>query len=146
MKLTTRGRYAVSALAELARRGEGACVCLADIAEAQGLSTAYLEQVFQPLRSAGLVCGARGRGGGYKLCRAAADIDILSVVEAVGETFDATACAGRADCRDGEQCDTHDFWTGLSEHVRDYLRCKSLADLATAPARNARQIVQFEAA
>lgn len=146
MKLTTRGRYAVSALAELARRGDGACVCLADIAQAQGLSTAYLEQVFQPLRSAGLVCGARGRGGGYTLCRPAADIDILSIVEAVGETFDATACAGRADCRDGTQCDTHDFWSGLSEHVRGYLRAKSLAQLAALPAADDVRVVEFEAA
>ena len=146
MKLTMRGRYAVAALAELARRGDGACVCLADIAEAQGLSAAYLEQVFQPLRSAGFVCGARGRGGGYTLCRPAADIDILSIVEAVGETFDATACAGRADCRDGEQCDTHDFWTGLSEHVRAYLRGQSLADIAAMPKQSSTQVVQFEAA
>lgn len=146
MKLTTRGRYAVAALAELARRGEGACVCLSEIAEAQGLSTAYLEQVFQPLRSAGLICGARGRGGGYKLCKPVGDIDILSIVEAVGETFDATACAGRADCHDGEQCDTHEFWTGLSTHVRSYLRGKSLADLVAMPRRDALRVIEFEAA
>lgn len=142
MKLTTRGRYAVTALAEIARRGDGQCVCLAEIARAQQLPLAYLEQVFQALRTAGLVCGARGRGGGYRLCRPAADIPVLAIVDAVGERFDATACAGRADCRDGGKCDTHDFWQGLTEHVRGYLARHSLADVAAAD----QQVVHFEAA
>ena len=142
MKLTTRGRYAVTALAEIARRGDGACVCLADIARAQQLPLAYLEQVFQALRSAGLVCGARGRGGGYRLCQAAEDVSVLAIVDAVGESFDATACAGRADCRDGDKCDTHDFWQGLSDHVRGYLARQTLADLVARGERESR----FEAA
>ena len=93
MKLTTRGRYAVTALAEIARRGDGACVCLADIARAQQLPLAYLEQVFQALRSAGLVCGARGRGGGYRLCQAAEDVSAESCFSCSSANLASMLCS-----------------------------------------------------
>lgn len=130
MRLSTRGRYAVTALTEMARRGAegaGAPVALAEIAGAQGLSVAYLEQLFARLRRAGLVRSARGPGGGYRLTRPAAAISVAEVVEAVEDTI-----AAAPDSAEGEAMppDQRDLWQALAEQVRLFLSAVSLQDVA----------------
>lgn len=137
MRLSTRGRYAVMALAEMAvreQRGEacmqGRPVTLNDIAAAQHLSVAYLEQLFGRLRRAGLVASARGPGGGYRLARPASAIQIAEVVEAADEPIIATRCEdGRPGCLAGAQCLTHDLWAELGDQIRLFLRALTLADV-----------------
>ncbi len=138
MRLSTRGRYAVMAMVELAARqprhdaDEGGCgpVSLAEIAHAQHLSLAYLEQLFGPLRRAGLVDSARGPGGGYRLARPAARISISEIVLAVDEPIQATRCeAGGPGCLAGQRCLTHDLWAELGDQIRLFLEGVSLADV-----------------
>ncbi len=137
MRLSTRGRYAVMAMVEMAARAKlgGACmdgrpVTLTEIATAQHLSVAYLEQLFGRLRRAGLVASARGPGGGYRLARPAAEIAVAEVVEAVDEPITATRCEeGGAGCLDGHRCLTHDLWAELGDQIRLFLRGLSLADV-----------------
>ncbi|MBP0445238.1 Rrf2 family transcriptional regulator [Roseomonas sp. SSH11] len=130
MRLSTRGRYAVTALTEMARRdaeGSGAPVALAEIAGAQGLSVAYLEQLFARLRRAGLVRSARGPGGGYRLTRPASAISVAEVVEAVEDTISAAPEAGDSDEMAQDQ---RDLWRALAEQVRLFLSAISLQDVA----------------
>jgi len=142
MKLSTRGRYAVMAMVELAARQaarEGACqdaagsraqVSLSEIAQAQLLSLAYLEQLFGPLRRAGLVASARGPGGGYRLARPAARISISEIVLAVDEPIQATRCDGALPgCLAGRRCLTHDLWAELGDQIRLFLEGVTLADV-----------------
>jgi Rrf2 family iron-sulfur cluster assembly transcriptional regulator len=140
MRLSTRGRYAVMAMVELAARQQGAAppapgkapppVSLAEIAAAQMLSLAYLEQLFGPLRRAGLVASARGPGGGYRLARPAAEIPIAAIVDAVDEPIRATRCdEGAPGCVAGRRCITHDLWAELGEQIRVFLQGITLADV-----------------
>ncbi len=129
MKLTTRGRYAVTAMLDLAIHGEAGPVSLADIAGRQDISMAYLEQLFAKLRRQHLVDSVRGPGGGYRLARSTAEISVGSVVAAVDEAVDATRCHGQGDCQKGDTCLTHHLWMDLSEQIRDFLGGISLADL-----------------
>ena len=134
MRLSTRGRYAVMAMVELAARAADSPasrqVSLADIAAAQRLSLAYLEQLFGPLRRAGLVTSARGPGGGYRLARPAAAISIAAVIEAVEEPIQATRCdEGSPGCLAGERCLTHDLWAELGDQIRLFLAGVSLAEV-----------------
>ncbi len=134
MRLSTRGRYAVMAMVELAARerqaGVRRQVSLADIAQAQLLSLAYLEQLFGPLRRAGLVASTRGPGGGYSLAREAARISIAEIVDAVDEPIQATRCEeGGPGCLAGERCLTHDLWAELGDHIRLFLQGVTLADV-----------------
>jgi Rrf2 family iron-sulfur cluster assembly transcriptional regulator len=134
MRLSTRGRYAVMAMVELAARQPGtegpAMVSLGDIAQAQMLSLAYLEQLFGNLRRAGLVASARGPGGGYRLGRPAADIAVADIVEAVEEPLRATRCdEGSPGCLAGERCLTHDLWHELGSQISLFLRSVTLADV-----------------
>src|SRR3954451_22876698 len=138
MRLSTRGRYAVMAMVELAARQQGKGpdprsgkpVSLAEIAQAQLLSLAYLEQLFGHLRRAGLVASARGPGGGYRLARPAAAIAVAEIVEAVDEPLRATRCdAGSPGCLAGQKCLTHDLWEELGEQIRLFLAHVSLADV-----------------
>lgn len=134
MRLSTRSRYAVMALVEVAARaGREASprpVSLAEIASAQMLSVAYLEQLFAGLRRAGLVASARGPGGGYRLARPARDIAIAEVVEAVDESLGATRCEpGVGGCLAGRRCQTHDLWAELGEQIRLFLAGVTLADV-----------------
>lgn len=140
MRLSTRGRYAVMAMVELAARqasspppppGKSAPpVSLAEIAAAQMLSLAYLEQLFGPLRRAGLVVSARGPGGGYRLARPAREIPIAAIVDAVDEPLRATRCEeGSPGCMQGMRCLTHDLWTELGEQIRLFLEGVTLADV-----------------
>ncbi|WP_114800133.1 Rrf2 family transcriptional regulator [Moraxella canis] len=131
MRLTTRGRYAVTALLDLAvqeSRHQGA-VSLSDIAKRQSISISYLEQLFSKLRKKGLVNSTRGASGGYHLAKPLEDIDIMSIITAVDESINATQCGGKGDCHDGAMCLTHDLWHNLSNHIETYLRKVTLAQL-----------------
>jgi len=141
MRLSTKGRYAVMAMADLARReGEAArAVALADIAARQEISLSYLEQLFARLRRKGLVKSARGPGGGYRLARAADDTTIAEIVHAVDEPLRATRCdeAGKGCMIRGERCLTHDLWEDLGHRIEDYLASVSLADVIGGRLRRA---------
>lgn len=136
MKLTTRGRYAVTAMLDLAMRHGCGPVALADIARRHRISPAYLEQLLAGLRREGLVSGTRGPGGGYCLARAPEDISVACVISAVDETVDATRCGGTRDCHDGSRCLTHDLWEDLTRHIHDYLDGITLAGLCARAKRS----------
>jgi Rrf2 family iron-sulfur cluster assembly transcriptional regulator len=132
MRLSTKGRYAVMAMADLARREHEAAraVALADIAARQEISLSYLEQLFARLRRKGLVKSARGPGGGYRLARTADATTIADIVHAVDEPLRATRCGhGRGCMMKGERCLTHDLWADLGDRIEDYLASVSLADV-----------------
>jgi Rrf2 family iron-sulfur cluster assembly transcriptional regulator len=129
VRLTTKGRYAVTAMLDLAFHSQTKPVTLTDIAARQTISLSYLEQLFARLRRAGMVKGVRGPGGGYKLCRKTSDISIAEIIAAVNEPLDSTKCGGEANCQKDQACLTHDLWMGLSEQIRGYLKGISLADL-----------------
>jgi Rrf2 family iron-sulfur cluster assembly transcriptional regulator len=127
MRLSTKGRYAVTAMLDLAIHHEQGPVTLADISESQGISLSYLEQLFARLRRHGLVEGLRGPGGGYRLSRHPQDISVADVITAIGEGIDATMCEGGRDCQDGEECLTHQLWTKLGREIFDFLNGITLA-------------------
>jgi Rrf2 family iron-sulfur cluster assembly transcriptional regulator len=131
MQLSTRGRYAVMAMTELAGRESARAVPLASIAERQQISRPYLEQLFARLRRRGLVLSVRGPGGGYRLARPAAELSVADVVIAVDEPLRATRCAGSgAGCmKGGARCLTHDLWDETGRRIHDYLAAVSLADV-----------------
>ncbi len=129
MKLTTKGRYAVTAILDLAlHQGQGP-ITLAQIADRQSISISYLEQLFSRLRRKALVKSVRGPGGGYILSRGADEIAIAEVITAVDERVDTTLCRGAGNCNKNERCLTHDLWHELSERIYDYLNGISLDDL-----------------
>ena len=129
MRLTAKGRYAVTAMLDLAVRKDVGPVSLADISERQGISLSYLEQLFAKLRRQELVKSVRGPGGGYQLSRQANEIFVAQIVDSVDENVDATKCAGRADCQGGETCLTHELWTDLSQQIHQFLSNIDLASL-----------------
>lgn len=129
MRLTTKGRYAVTAMLDLAVHANENPVPLADISQRQGISLSYLEQLFSRLRKEGLVDSARGPGGGYRLSRAASEITVVQVISAIDETVEATRCGGLANCQDGEPCLTHELWSDLSRQIYDFLSGINLAQL-----------------
>src|SRR5690606_13318910 len=129
MRLTTKGRYAVTAMLDLALNANANPVSLADISQRQNISLSYLEQLFAKLRRAKLVASVRGPGGGYLLSRSADQLFVAQIVDAVNESVDATGCAGQADCQDGETCLTHYLWCDLSEQIHHFLSGISLASL-----------------
>ncbi|MGD8912179.1 MAG: Fe-S cluster assembly transcriptional regulator IscR [Candidatus Thiodiazotropha sp.] len=129
MKLTTKGRYAVTAMLDLSiHHGEGP-ITLADIAQRQGISLSYLEQLFSRLRKKALVASVRGPGGGYSLGRGADEIYVGEVISAVDENIDTTRCNGGHNCQNNERCLTHDLWSDLSNQIYGYLNKISLQDL-----------------
>jgi Rrf2 family transcriptional regulator, iron-sulfur cluster assembly transcription factor len=129
VKLTTKGRYAVTAMLDLAiHYGEGP-ITLADIAQRQGISLSYLEQLFSRLRKRSLVSSVRGPGGGYSLGKEAREIYVGEVISAVDENMDTTRCHGAHNCQNNERCLTHDLWSDLSSQIYDYLNNISLQDL-----------------
>ncbi len=129
MKLTTKGRYAVTAMLDLALHyGEGP-ITLADIAQRQGISLSYLEQLFSRLRKRSLVSSVRGPGGGYSLGKEAREIYVGEVISAVDENMDTTRCHGAHNCQNNERCLTHDLWSDLSSQIYTYLNNISLQDL-----------------
>ena len=129
MRLTTKGRYAVTAMLDLAFHSRVKPVTLTDIATRQTISLSYLEQLFSRLRRAELVVGVRGPGGGYKLGREVNAISIAEIILAVDEQVDLTNCEKKSNCNDGQPCLTHDLWMGLSETVSEYLEGISLGEL-----------------
>ena len=129
MRLTTRGRYAVTALLDLALQPADQTITLAEIAARQTISVAYLEQLFAKLKRHGLVSSVRGANGGYRLAKPAHDIAVLEIIVAVNESVDATRCDHKANCQNGAMCLTHDLWQELSLHIADYLAKITLADL-----------------
>ncbi len=129
MKLTSKGRYAVTAILDLAFHARSGPVPLPNIAVRQGLSLSYLEQLFTRLRKAGLVDSTRGPGGGYTLARAAPEISVAEVIAAVDERVDNTTCSGAGNCHEGEQCLTHELWDDLGSQISGFLGGISLQDL-----------------
>ena len=129
MRLTTKGRYAVTAMLDLAAHNDKGPISLADISDRQGISLSYLEQLFSRLRKRGLVQSTRGPGGGYQLHKAAEDISVAAVIAAVDEKVDTTRCGGSRNCQANERCLTHDLWTDLSVQIRQFLGDISLSDL-----------------
>lgn len=147
MRLTTKGRYAVTALLDLAYQGEAAVVPLSDISERQSISISYLEQLFSKMRKKGLVSSIRGASGGYTIAKPLDSISVLDIIDAVDESVDATRCDGEGNCQDGEQCLTHDLWRSLSQKIENYLEGIKLATLLkkseislVASRQNARRI------
>ena len=155
MRLTTKGRYAVTAMLDLAFHSRVKPVTLTEIATRQTISVSYLEQLFSRLRRAGLVVGVRGPGGGYKLSREAEEISIAEIILAVDEQVDLTNCESKGNCQNGQPCLTHDLWVGLSQTVSNYMEgiylgqlleqadVKSVADRQT---NDAQQVVHFSSA
>lgn len=130
MRLTTKGRFAVTAMIDLAMRQHDGPVTLAGISERQKISLSYLEQLFGKLRRHELVSSVRGPGGGYCLAKAMESISVADVIHAVDEPLDATQCRGKGNCQDEKRvCMTHKLWTNLNIRMNDYLSSVSLADL-----------------
>ena len=129
MRLTTKGRYAVTAMLDLALHGTDRPVSLADISGRQDISLSYLEQLFAKLRRNNLVSSVRGPGGGYRLSSGSDETYVAQIIDAVNETVDATGCGGTADCQQGEVCLTHHLWCDLSDQIHTFLSEISLANL-----------------
>lgn len=129
MKLTTKGRYAVTAMLDLALHANDGPVALAEISERQELSLSYLEQLFAKLRKKNLVKSTRGPGGGYRVAKPLSQVAVAQIIFAVDESVDATSCAGRQDCLSQGRCLTHDLWESLSEQIEEFLQNVSLQDL-----------------
>ncbi|MHB1514528.1 MAG: Rrf2 family transcriptional regulator [Acidiferrobacteraceae bacterium] len=134
MKLTTKGRYAVTAMLDLALHRREQVVSLSDIAARQDISLAYLEQLFARLRRSGLVESVRGPGGGYQLSLPPAEISVAEIIIAIDENIDATRCHGEENCHGDERCLTHQLWQELSERIYAFLDETTLGDLISRPA------------
>ncbi len=128
MRLTTKGRYAVTAMLDLALHHENEPISLSEISERQGISLSYLEQLFSRLRRDGLGVSTRGPGGGYALAREAESIAIADIISAVDEKVDSTGCGGAEDCHDHRRCLTHSLWEALSDKIHEFLADISLAE------------------
>lgn len=131
MRLTTKGRYAVTAMLDLALHAQAGPISLSHISERQGISISYLEQLFAKLRRDNLVQSIRGPGGGYKLSRPGEEIFVAQVIDAVDESVDATRCSGEGGCQGGEVCLAHDLWQDLSQQIHTFLSDISLANLVS---------------
>jgi len=133
MKLTTKGRYAVTAMLDLALHYQKGAVTLAEIAKRQGISLSYLEQLFARLRRSGLVDSVRGPGGGYTLATEPSKISVVEIIQAINENIDARRCSGEKNCHGDEACLTHQLWEDLSERIHAFLSGITLADLVAKP-------------
>jgi len=129
MRLTTKGRFAVTAMVDLSMRQTRGPVTLAAISERQRISLSYLEQLFGKLRRHKLVNSVRGPGGGYCLAQPTQSITVAKIIAAVDEPLDATQCGGKENCKDDQRCMTHDLWATLNEKMYDYLNSVTLRDL-----------------
>ncbi len=144
MRLTTKGRHAVTAMLDLALNAQKGPVNLSDISERQSISVSYLEQLFAKLRKSALVSSVRGPGGGYQLARTAGDIYVAQIIDAVDESVDATRCGGQGDCQQGATCLTHELWTDLSQQIHHFLANISLQELVSRREVQAVSIRQSE--
>ncbi len=131
MRLTTKGRYAVTAMLDLSIHSSQGPVNLSDISRRQDISLSYLEQLFARLRKRKLVSSVRGPGGGYRLGRSETTIHVAEIIDAVNESLDTTKCQGKADCQQGETCLTHHLWQDLSDQIHNFLSNITLADLVS---------------
>ncbi|MBL4637831.1 MAG: Rrf2 family transcriptional regulator [Proteobacteria bacterium] len=147
MRLTTKGRYAVTAMLDLSLNFGLGAITLADISERRGISLSYLEQLFARLRKQGLVSSSRGPGGGYRLSRTAGEITVMDVIAAVDEKVDSTQCKGKANCHGEEQCLSHELWQSLSDQIRNYLAGISLAQVVQQheSSKNSEKVIKFDA-
>ena len=134
MRLTTKGRFAVTAMVDLAMRQTRGPVTLAAISERQHISLSYLEQLFGKLRRRKLVTSVRGPGGGYRLAQPMHGVTVAEIVTAVDEPMDATQCGGKENCKDDKRCMTHDLWANLNKKMHEYLSSVSLGDLVAQQA------------
>ena len=134
MRLTTKGRFAVTAMLDLAMHGGKRPVTLAGISERQSISLSYLEQLFGKLRRHTLVESVRGPGGGYTLARELEKVSVADIVIAVDEPLDATQCGGKENCKDERRCMTHDLWSTLNDKMYEYLDSVKLSDLVAQQA------------
>lgn len=133
MRLSTKGRYAVTAMMDLAIHDRFGPVTLAEISRCQGISLSYLEQLFARLRRHGLVEGVRGPGGGYRLARSADRITVADIISAVDEKLDGTRCGDRQNCQEGRRCLTHELWSDLSQQIFTFLESITLAQFVERP-------------
>jgi len=140
MRLTTKGRFAVTAMLDLALNETDRPVTLAGISERQNISLSYLEQLFSRLRRSGLVKSVRGPGGGYRLAKEQHEISVSQIISAVDELIDATQCGGRENCHDEGRCMTHDLWSSLNHKILEHLSGVSIADLV-ASQREGKKII-----
>lgn len=140
MRLTTKGRYAVTSMIDLTLHAQNKPTSLADISGRQSISLSYLEQLFSKLRQSGLVTSVRGPGGGYHLAIPSDQIFVAQIINAVNESIDTTSCRGKGDCQGGEICLTHSLWQDLSVQIHEFLNGISLADLVAK--RDTQQIAQ----
>lgn len=129
MKLTSRGRYAVTAILDIALHGGTEPVSLADISERQAISLSYLEQLFAQLRREGIVHSVRGPGGGYQLGKTPKEISVGMIIQAVNESVDVSKCKGNGNCRDNSRCLTHSLWERLEAQIEQFLHTITLAEL-----------------
>ena len=142
MRLTTKGRYAVTAMLDLSINARTGPVSLSDISRRQDISLSYLEQLFSKLRRKELVSSVRGPGGGYRLGREESRIHVAEIIDAVSESMDSTQCRGAGDCQNGETCLTHHLWEDLTAEIHSFLSNISLADLVAK--REVSQIAQHQ--
>ena len=148
MRLTTKGRYAVTAMLDLSLNYGVRHITLADISDRQGISLSYLEQLFSNLRRQGLVSSSRGPGGGYRLSRSADEVTVLDIISAVDEKVDTTRCEGKGNCSNGEQCLSHEIWHSLSEQIKMYLGGITLGQVVKDHQMNngtSDKVIKFEA-
>ena len=144
MRLTTKGRFAVTAMIDLAmRNGEGP-VTLAAISDRQKISLSYLEQLFGKLRRQGLVSSVRGPGGGYNLARPTPEVSVADIIVAVDEPIDATQCGGKENCKDEQKCITHDLWADLNKRIFDYLGAVTLSELVAKQAKKSSDVAVMQ--
>lgn len=129
MRLTTKGRFAVTAMLDLALQGGQGPVTLAGISRRQSISLSYLEQLFGKLRRRNLVDSVRGPGGGYTIAKGLAQVSVADIIRAVDEPLDATQCGGLENCQDEQRCMTHDLWATLNDKMFEYLHSVKLSDL-----------------
>lgn len=129
MRLTTKGRYAVTAMLDLALHTEAGPVSLSDISTRQHISLSYLEQLFSKLRQSGLVMSIRGPGGGYRLDKEPTQVSVADIIDSVNESVDSTNCGGDGNCQSGDTCLTHNLWADLTDHIHSFLSDITLAKL-----------------
>jgi Rrf2 family iron-sulfur cluster assembly transcriptional regulator len=144
MKLTTKGRFAVAAMLDLAMQRSRDPVTLAEISQRQGISLSYLEQLFSKLRRHSLVDSLRGPGGGYRLAKDMGQVSVAEIIVAVDEPIDATQCGGKEDCHDDKKCITHDLWARLNERIFDYLSAVTLKQLIDDHAAKQDRVAQVQ--
>ena len=142
MRLTTKGRFAVTAMIDVAMHNSGGPVTLAGVSDRQKISLSYLEQLFGKLRRHGLVESVRGPGGGYNLARPANSVSVADIIIAVDEPIDATQCGGKENCQDDKRCMTHELWANLNTHIFSFLRSVSLEQLVRAQDKNDVNVLQ----